>query len=122
MLHITDAPFPILLNSPRDIEGVVSLMPTSPPCRPIPPFRRIPQTAHLDSATLVGFLAFPAFSLGRLGKPGRGSMPGRIIFLDNFSLNFSTQTRRVTWAYLADSTQARKKLDANNPPITYTPG
>ena len=49
-------------------------------------------------------------------------MPGRIIFLDNFSLNFSTQTRRVTWAYLADSTQARKKLDANNPPITYTPG
>jgi hypothetical protein len=78
----------------------------------------------------VGFLAFPAFSLGRLGKPGGGVLARdcrlgtqhSVYGLVNLKLKLETETRWVTWAYFADSTRAHKKLDANNPPITYNFG
>ena len=75
VLHITDAPFPNLLNLLRDIEGVVSLVPKTSPCRPRTSSRRFPSTDPLAPATSVGFLAFPGISLGRVGKPGVGVRP-----------------------------------------------
>ena len=78
----------------------------------------------------VGFLAFPAFSLGRLGKPGGGVLARdcrlgtqhSVYGLVNLKLKLETETPRVTWTYFVDSTKARKKLDANNSPITYNFG
>jgi hypothetical protein len=41
---------------------------------------------------------------------GRGYMPGRIIFLDNSSADFSRQNPQVTWAYFVDSIAPQKIL------------
>src|ERR1051325_5194686 len=59
VIHITDSPSPNLLNSPRDIEGVVSLMRARLPH--VGPHPRLGRSSPPPSQLLhpLGFLTFP---------------------------------------------------------------
>jgi hypothetical protein len=93
------------------------------------PFRRILQATPLAPAPLWDFSLFRHFLWdvwenrgGVLARDCRLGTQHSVYGLVNLKLKLETETPRVTWAYFVDSTQARKKLDANNSPITYNLG
>jgi hypothetical protein len=74
--------FRILLNSHRDIEGVVSLARVVSPCRPLTPFRPILQATPL-APRLCGISRFSGHFSGTCGKTRGGGTCHRFFFLGN---------------------------------------
>jgi hypothetical protein len=93
------------------VQGIVSLNLAISPfdnfaAQPQPLFSPIPSLR----TALWDFSKFRPILWDLWENRGWGYMPGRIIFLDNFSDDYSRQNLQVTWAYFVDSIAPQKIL------------